>query len=294
MPPPQNKGATVSLDHAFPLLNSFNSFLTVAIHNILFYRSIYPSATFLSTKAYNLNVHQNRHPKVCDWIRDAVSAVATQIANGQVSRIAVVIHSPLDGPSPSPSPSWSSNPDSSGNAAVPPGSVLERWMFDVSWLPAWPANKAGATGAKAMADFGRTLAKESRSEASRDMPLRAGETPVSGPDVDEQLRGALRRMAHAAEGMAALPTGCTFTVAVELRDEAKAPIGYPQAWIPSEPNLQPASKGKAVAGSDIGGAKATPIRSVEAGPMFFECWVEEAKAKEVLLTAKSKDREQSQ
>jgi len=43
---------------------------------------------------------------------------------------------------------------------------------------------------------------------------------------------------------------------------------HPQAWIPSEPNLQPKR------GADVGG-KATPIRSVEAGPLFFECWIEE-------------------
>ncbi|KAK0715506.1 DNA-binding protein [Lasiosphaeris hirsuta] len=291
MPPPGQriKGDAVSFEHAFPLLTSFNSFLTVAIHNILFYRGIYPAGTFLSTRAYNLPVHQNRHPKVCDWIRDAASAVATQLANGQVSRIAVVIHSPLD-----PTPSlWASSPSLSPSEDVPPGSVLERWMFDVSRVPAWPAKKAGTTGAKAMDDFGRMLAKESRNEASREVAVRPGETLVSQPDVDEQLRGALQRLAHTAEGMAALPPGCSFTVAVELRDRAKAPIGYPQEWIPSEPSLQPASKGKTVAGSDMGGAKATPIRSVEAGPMFFECWVEEGKAKEALLAAQSRDSKQS-
>jgi mitotic spindle assembly checkpoint protein MAD2B len=64
---------------------------------------------------------------------------------------------------------------------------------------------------------------------------------------------------------------------------------HPQAWIPSEPNLQPQGKGKEVAGSDIGGVKTRPIRAVEAGPLFFECWVEEGKAKEVLAKLAERD-----
>jgi mitotic spindle assembly checkpoint protein MAD2B len=58
---------------------------------------------------------------------------------------------------------------------------------------------------------------------------------------------------------------------------------HPQAWIPSEPNLQPKGKGREVDGEDLGGVRTRPIRSVEAGPLFFECWVEEGKAKEVLM-----------
>lgn len=44
-------------------------------------------------------------------------------------------------------------------------------------------------------------------------------------DVDESFRGAVRRMAFAGEKLGKLPPGCTFTVAVELRDEGDAPIG---------------------------------------------------------------------
>jgi mitotic spindle assembly checkpoint protein MAD2B len=65
---------------------------------------------------------------------------------------------------------------------------------------------------------------------------------------------------------------------------------HPQAWIPSEPNLQPKGKGRDVAGGDIGGVKTRPIRSVEAGPLFFECWVEEGKAKEVLLRMAEREK----
>lgn len=80
-----------------------------------------------------------------------------------------------------------------------------------------------------MQNFERVLANEAKREDSRDRPgsafLHAKGGNVKWPDVDEQLRGALRRMTYAAEGMSRLPTGCTFTVAVELRDEGVAPIG---------------------------------------------------------------------
>ncbi|KAJ2967718.1 hypothetical protein NUW58_g10384 [Xylaria curta] len=98
-------------------------------------------------------------------------------------------------------------------------------------------------------------------------------------NVDEQLRAAVRRLAYVGEKMAPLPEACTFTVAVELRDEAQAPIGHPQPWVPTQPNLQTVSRDQKIPGEDVGGAKTTPLRAVEAGPLFFECWVEEGKAK---------------
>ncbi|KAK3307296.1 DNA-binding protein [Chaetomium strumarium] len=313
--------SSLPIDHSHILLTSFNSFLIVAIHNILYYRNIYPPATFLSTKAYNLPVHQNRHPKVCAWIRDAVDAVNVQLSAGHVSRIAIVIHSPLDQSfggtsrhhppsSPRSSDDISSSPLASSTSTstsptsqekttadtIPPGAVLERWLIDTSRFPAWPTSatsKSATATSKAMHDFARVLANGSRSEEAHERHLVADEaSTLRWPDLDEQLRGALRRMASTAEGMGPLPVqGCTFTVAVELQDEGRAPIGHPQAWIPSEPNLQPASKGgKEISGEDIGGVRTRPIRAVEAGPLFFECWVEEGKAKEVLMRMKGKEK----
>ena len=42
-------------------------------------------------------------------------------------------------------------------------------------------------------------------------------------DTAEALRGALARIAHAAERLDTLPHGCTFTVAIELQDDALVP-----------------------------------------------------------------------
>ncbi|KAL1836906.1 hypothetical protein VTJ49DRAFT_4509 [Mycothermus thermophilus] len=330
MPPPQPEHAqdgdaqenSLPLDHSHILLTSFNSFLTVAIHNILYYRNIYPQSTFLSTRAYNLPVHQNRHPKVCSWIRDAVDAVAIQLATGHVDRIAIVIHSPYTTPStttttttrtPNPKDPLSFPPSSTHDpqppSPPPGGTVLERWLISTSNFPRWPdtldsdlATTSSSTGpnnnhpSKAMSTFSRILARDARSEEARERHLAPDphNARFSWPDLDEQLRGALRRMASTAEAMGPLPVeGCGFTVAVELAEEGRAPIGHPQPWIPSEPNLQPKSRARSAAGEDLGGVKTRPIRSVEAGPLFFECWVEESQAKEVLSRIAAAEGQQS-
>jgi mitotic spindle assembly checkpoint protein MAD2B len=69
---------------------------------------------------------------------------------------------------------------------------------------------------------------------------------------------------------------------------------HPQAWIPSEPNLQPASRSREHDGQDIGGVRTRPIRSVEAGPLFFECWVEEGKARDMLMRMGGMEKGKSQ
>ncbi|KAI1143116.1 DNA-binding protein [Hypoxylon sp. FL0543] len=236
---------SLPLSQASQLLTSFTQFLTICIHNILYYRSIYPAETFLTSRAYNLPVHQSRHPKVCSWIRDAVDAVQAQLVLGVVERIAVVIYD--------------------GQARV-----MERWMFDVAGFPAWKGVKE---------------TKVSRAEEEEELAEGAGaaessaERKLNWADVDEQFRATIRKLAYAGEKMAPLPEGCTFTIAVELRDEGEAPIGHPQPWIPTQSNLQTKSKERDTPGQDVGGAKTTPLRSVEAGPLFFECWVEEGKAK---------------
>ncbi|KAF2483018.1 DNA-binding protein [Neohortaea acidophila] len=112
------------------LVSAFTDFLTVAIHTILHERAIYPHTSFLSARKYNFAVRQNRHPKVCEWINDAIAAVETELLKGGVDRVAVVIYDKSSTP-------------------------LERFMFDVSRFPAvsateidTPLERIGADGEK--------------------------------------------------------------------------------------------------------------------------------------------------
>ncbi|KAH8808838.1 DNA-binding protein [Xylogone sp. PMI_703] len=217
------------------LITTFSDFLTVAIHTIIYERNLYPASTFLSTRKYNLPVRQNRHPKVCKWIQDAVAAVEGQMLKGAVSRVVVPIYSPqLE--------------------------VMERFLFDVSSFPTVPANE---------------IFTPLEREGSAGEELR-----ISLVDIEEQLRATIRKLAVCGSKLGPLPDGCTYTVAVELKDKAPPPIGHPQPWVPSEPSLQTGEKGKSSRiGSDLGGVATTPVRSVEAGEFILESWIEEGSAK---------------
>ncbi|KAN0096553.1 DNA-binding protein [Hyaloscypha variabilis] len=216
------------------ILQTFTDFLTVAIHTILYERALYPSSTFISARKYNFPVRQNRHPKVCSWINDAVSNVSALLLKGTVRRVVVVIF----------------NEDMD---------VMERYLFDVERFP--------------VVDPKETLTEFEAREGQ-------GDLKISVTDIEEQLRATIRRLSYACSRMGPLPEGCTFTVAVELRDQAEPPIGHPQPWIPSEPSLQTGEKGSSEnIGSDLGGIKSTPVRLVEAGEFILETWVEEGRAK---------------
>jgi mitotic spindle assembly checkpoint protein MAD2B len=114
MPPPREP---LQLNTYHSLLTAFTDFLIVAIHTILYERGLYPPETFLLTRAYNFPVRQNRHPLVCKWIQDAVSAVHDQMLKGTVRRVVLVIYSDQQ-------------------------EVLERFLFDIERFPAVPEKEA--------------------------------------------------------------------------------------------------------------------------------------------------------
>ncbi|OAA48428.1 REV7-like protein [Metarhizium rileyi] len=224
--------ASLPLSQASALLSSFTNFLIVALHSILYHRRLYPETTFLTARAYNLPVHQSRHPGVCAWIRDAVAAVAAQVRSGSARQVALVIHAPAS------------------------FDVLERWIFDLHSFPAaWDTSGPPAALYEAA----------------------PAEDLVNWTDVNEALRGALSRISLVGQGRPPLPEACTFTIGVELRDQALPPIQHPQLWIPAQPQLQKPAEGRPHLGQAVGGTATTPIRSVQAGPLFFECWVEQGK-----------------
>lgn len=182
-----NAGPSIPSTQAANLLSSFTTFLTLTLHTLLYHRALYPAATFLTARALNLPVHQSRHPGLCTWINDSVAAVSAQLRKGTVRRIAVTMH------------------------AAKSFDVLERWVFDVEAFPTW-------------GDAGMEEEQEEEAFLAAGIEAEEDDESVNWTDVNEALRGALRRVAHAAEMMPPLPAESTFTLAVELRDEAAAPI----------------------------------------------------------------------
>lgn len=177
------------LDTYQSLLTTFSDFLVVAIHTILYERAIYPPSTFISTRKYNFPVRQNRHPKVCKWIMDAVAAVEAEMQKGTVNRVAVVIFSPDAKP-------------------------LERFMFDVSSFPEVPVEEA----------FTEFEEGDDGVEGSTDGHKGKG-FRINIVDVEEQLRATMRKLACCGGRLRPLPEGCSYTVVVELKEKADPPIG---------------------------------------------------------------------
>lgn len=210
------------------LVAAFTDFLTVATHTILYERSIYPQTSFLSAKKYNHIARQSRHPKVCDWINDAITAVENELLKGGVDRVAVVIFS-------------------KDNKA------LERFVFDVARFPSVPAGD-----------------QDTPLEQSGAGDEQAAVLPVV--DMEEQFRAVMSKLTNCGSSLKPIPPQCTFTMAIELKQEGSAPVSHPQAWIPAQ-------HGQAKSVDHRGGQEktpfTTPLRSVQAGEMIFETWIEE-------------------
>ncbi|PQE03688.1 hypothetical protein CJF30_00006370 [Rutstroemia sp. NJR-2017a BBW] len=138
----------------------------------------------------------------------------------------------------------------------PSNECLERYVFDVSRFPVVP-----------------------KEELFTEFEGASGE--LRTVDVEEELRAV------------ELPEECTWSVVMEMKEDADAPIGHPQHFEPSPAELQipDAGKGKGKGkevdtgasrvrvGRDRGGVKSTAIRAVEVGEFVMEAWIEEAKAK---------------
>jgi mitotic spindle assembly checkpoint protein MAD2B len=91
-------------------------------------------------------------------------------------------------------------------------------------------------------------------------------------DLEEQMRATMAKLSTCSSRLQRLPDGCSFSLAIELRGgHAQAPLGNPQPWVPVQPDVGMSA--------GVERAKTTPLRSVAAGDMVFEAWVEEPKAK---------------
>ena len=73
------------------VVDAFTKFLTVATHQILHARNIYPARSFIRAKDYSLEVYQSRHPDVCKFINSEIADIHRTVLSGTVRRIFVAI-----------------------------------------------------------------------------------------------------------------------------------------------------------------------------------------------------------
>ncbi|KAL1957394.1 hypothetical protein VTO42DRAFT_6074 [Malbranchea cinnamomea] len=257
------------------LVASVASFLAVSIHQILYLRSIYPQYTFLPVRQFNHPVRQSRHPRVCSWISDACTAVQAQLLKCTVAAVSVVILS------------------------VSSNRPLERYTFDMTQMPTIPASDVDTP-------FERPVGLNGTAQQQR-------QKDSNVVDLEAQYRAVLARLASACARLTPLPPDEEYlpTLHIVLRPGADAPAGMSQEeqlWIAADPEHfdSPCStqQSLSLSDSDFSGyrssrkpdgnntqngnekertsrarAKTVPVRTVDAGEVKLEVWVEEAKGK---------------
>jgi mitotic spindle assembly checkpoint protein MAD2B len=283
------------------LIHAFSSLLTAAIHTILHERGLYPPETFIATRFHNYPVYQNRHPLVCQWITDAVSAVQEQMFKGSVKRVVVLIFGPeawgeLEDDDDDDEDKISSNgkeageeeedereqagedgeadTDSSSSETEEPSSslekeramsgtsILERFIFDVSLLPVVPKNQRFAP-LERLPSSPPPKRKKGEPRVPKPPPVyvtnqthRPQRTTTTASlqheniksvdklhqrlekEISASFRALLARLQVLNDRLEPLPKGCTYSVAVELKDDAPVPGRYDSPWGPAEPSIQ--------------------------------------------------------
>ncbi|KAL9622585.1 MAG: hypothetical protein Q9160_003082 [Pyrenula sp. 1 TL-2023] len=135
--------------------------------------------------------------------------------------------------------------------AVDSNTVYERYVVDLSDLPV-------------VEDWRR----DAESEFASDKEL----SPATLADLSAQFRALLTRVDTMCARMKPLPTDeeSTFTVCMEVKDEADRPVGRldpaERVWVAAESEAEKMGKMKA-------------IRRVEVGELRMEMWIEEATGK---------------
>lgn len=271
--PPNPSTASNLLSTHRALVETITSFLTVATHHILYLRRLYPPVSFLSVRAYNYPVRQNRHPLVCAWILDAVSAIRDQLQKNTVETVSLCIYE------------------------CDQNRILERWTFDMHSLPSVakkdrdiPFDINDATSAPT------TTTTDDVDEAGSDRLARK----LNIADLEANFRATLSRISTAAGKLKPLPNEggpdapeCSFTLAIAVKDGADRPVGRlekgERKWIAAEP--EPFADDEDKAGNDAnhdrsnqretgsGSPKTHAVRRLETGELRMEVWVEESAAK---------------
>ncbi|KAK6540408.1 hypothetical protein TWF694_009206 [Orbilia ellipsospora] len=226
------------------LVASFADLLLVSIHTILYEREIYPSSLFIPARKYNHPVRQARHPRVCQWIQDAVNACSEELLKCTVDLVCVNVISPSNKP-------------------------LERFVFDVSRFPVVAASDIHSPFVIAPDEDGGSTPTVPDSQDSHEVYL------------EEQLRAILTKLSYSSVKLGKLPKDCTFSVSMELKKDSPAPEGNPPVWIASEyqgvekTKRRPATNSQKAAETN----RTIPVRSLDMGAMALETWIEESEAK---------------
>ncbi len=277
-PPANQTNTTTFLSTHRALVETLTSFLAVTTHHILFLRRLYPPISFLSVRAYNYPVRQNRHPAVCTWINDAISAVRDQLEKNTVEKVSLCIYE------------------------CETNRILERWTFDLHSLPSVSKKDRDIP----FIDSTTTTTETPDDADAADQWPPALTRSLNTADLEANFRATLSRISTAAAKLRPLPEGpgapeCSFTLAIEVKDNADRPVGRlekdERRWMAAEPdsfvhnNNTPEASGPASnkrpptkdttdpTPTTSSSPKTHAVRRLETGELRMEVWVEESAAK---------------
>lgn len=250
-PPPNPAVVSNLLTTQRALLDTICSFLTVATHHVLYLRRLYPPVSFLLTRAYNYPVRQNRHPDVCEWIRDAIAAVRDQLERNTVETVAICLF------------------ECDNNQ------VLEKWSFDLRTLPV-------------VVKQDRDVPFASLDDVELRRKVNVTDLEASFRGLLSRLNTVAGKLRPLPDGDGA--PECSFTMTIEVKDGADRPVGRlkkeERAWIVAEPDAFEDSEddmaehtAKKTGKQTTTQGKTHPIRRLEAGELRMEMFVEEADVK---------------
>ncbi|KAF3908051.1 hypothetical protein ABW21_db0203268 [Orbilia brochopaga] len=182
----------ISIDNYANLVAAFGDLLLVSIHVVLFEREIYPSSLFIAARKYNHPVRQARHPRVCQWIQDAVNACTEELLKCTVDLVAI-------------------------NILCPSNKPLERFVFDVSSFPVVAQSDIHSPFVHVPGGHDTT--------GTPTIPDSQDPSAIPHVDLEEQLRAVLTKLSYASVKLGKLPADCTFSVSMELKKDSPAPEG---------------------------------------------------------------------
>ena len=224
------------------------TFLRAFTHHILYLRAIYPREAFTPVRAYNFPIRQCRHPDVCEWIAAAVAGVGAQLRRNAVRTFAVAVF------------------------AADSNTVFEKFVVDLGDLPVVPEWKRDAE-----TEFEGEGEEEEEAAEGGELKRK-----VNLADLEALFRSLFSRLNVQCTRMKPLPTDeeCTFTIMMEVKDEAERPVGRldpgERAWVAAE-NAEESEEEESEARHHK--RRTLAVRRVEAGELRMEVWVEEAKDK---------------
>lgn len=103
---------------------------------------------------------------------------------------------------------------------------MERFLFDVERFPIVERASKWVEFEEREVD-GNVKGKGKEIAVDDESASRQSTKPLNIVDIEEQLRATIRKLDFEGSKKSPLPEGCTYTIAVELRDESAAmpPIG---------------------------------------------------------------------